>query len=65
MSGVHRAKMRQGFRDQIGKAGAVDPAIGVMVDMFCSIHLALCSAADATDAELRASQIDRYKLKYP
>jgi transposase len=34
MSGVHRARMRQGFRDQLTKAGAVDPAISVMVDMF-------------------------------
>ena len=54
MSGVHRANMRQGFRDQLIKAGAVDPAIGVMVDMFGPIHLALCSAADAMDVELRA-----------
>jgi len=34
------AKMRQGFRDQLITAGAVDPAIGVMVDMFTPIHLA-------------------------
>lgn len=54
MSGVHRAKMRQGFRDQLITAGAVDPAIGVMVEMFMPIHLALCSAADAMDVELRA-----------
>ena len=32
VSGVHRAKMRQGFRDQLITAGAVDPAVGVMVD---------------------------------
>lgn len=53
MSGVHRAKMRQGFRDQLTKAGTVDPTIGVMVDMFSPIYLALCSAADAMDVELR------------
>jgi hypothetical protein len=52
MTGVHRAKMRQGFRDQLAKAGVADPAIGVMVDMFNPIHLALCSAADAMDVEL-------------
>jgi transposase len=54
MSGVHRANKRQGFRDQLTKAGALDPAIGVMADMFNPIHLALCSAAEAMDVELRA-----------
>jgi len=32
--------MRQGFRDQLITAGAVDPAIGVMGDMFIPIHQA-------------------------
>jgi len=54
MSGVHRAKMRQGFRDQLLTAGAVDPAISVMVGMFTPIPLALCSAADAMGVGLRA-----------
>ncbi|MEP1198507.1 transposase [Tateyamaria sp.] len=54
MSGVHRENKRQGFRDQLTKAGALDPAIGVMADMFGPIHLALCSAASAMDVELRA-----------
>lgn len=54
MLGALRAKMRQGFRDQLIKASAVDTTICVMVDMFCPIHLAFCSSADAMDVKLRA-----------
>ncbi len=35
---VYRTKLRQGFRDQLAKAGTVDPAISVMVEMFNPIH---------------------------
>ena len=53
MGAVGRSKMRQGSRDQLAQAGAVDPVIPVMVEMFNPIHKALCAATEAMDDELR------------
>jgi len=54
MKSVGRSKLRKGFRDQLAKAGEIDPEISVMVDMFNPIHKALCAAAEAMDDELKS-----------
>ena len=54
MGAVGRTKLRQGFRDQLAKAGTSDPAISMMVEIFNPIHKALCAATETMDDELKS-----------
>jgi transposase len=52
MGPVRRAQHRQGFRDQLAKAAACDPMLGLLAQTMMPIHKTLCASAEALGDEL-------------